>query len=257
MTRPPRASTEAELQAFERVCEQMQGFGDHLPASGVDGWLTVLAAGPVQPGVPQWLPLLFGDDFDRAFADPDAHAQALQALRARLAVIRDELDAEALLDDPESLRLDPLFDEWTEADRDAVRERSPQDAAQAATLHTGCVWAEGALEALAALVPLWSLRESGDLQERIDELVAHVEALCHDPQGDAMRQHADDAHGGAVPDRDQLLAEACFALQDLRVLLLDHGPRPAPRRVGVAPGRNDPCSCGSGLKFKKCHGRGT
>jgi uncharacterized protein len=25
-------------------------------------------------------------------------------------------------------------------------------------------------------------------------------------------------------------------------------------RTGPKPGRNDPCPCGSGLKFKKCHG---
>ncbi|HEY5495469.1 MAG TPA: SEC-C metal-binding domain-containing protein, partial [Candidatus Limnocylindrales bacterium] len=29
------------------------------------------------------------------------------------------------------------------------------------------------------------------------------------------------------------------------------GPNPA----GAKLGRNDPCYCGSGLKFKKCHGR--
>ena len=26
-------------------------------------------------------------------------------------------------------------------------------------------------------------------------------------------------------------------------------------RVSMKPGRNDPCFCGSGLKFKKCHGK--
>lgn len=29
----------------------------------------------------------------------------------------------------------------------------------------------------------------------------------------------------------------------------------APRRVEKEPGRNDPCPCGSGKKYKKCHGR--
>lgn len=28
----------------------------------------------------------------------------------------------------------------------------------------------------------------------------------------------------------------------------------APRARSVAPGRNEPCPCGSGKKFKKCHG---
>jgi len=32
------------------------------------------------------------------------------------------------------------------------------------------------------------------------------------------------------------------------------GGRPAPARVGPKVGRNEPCPCGSGKKFKKCHG---
>jgi preprotein translocase subunit SecA len=33
------------------------------------------------------------------------------------------------------------------------------------------------------------------------------------------------------------------------------GPAPAPVPAGTKLGRNDPCWCGSGKKFKKCHGR--
>ena len=29
-----------------------------------------------------------------------------------------------------------------------------------------------------------------------------------------------------------------------------------PIRADKTPGRNDPCPCGSGLKFKNCHGKG-
>jgi len=32
--------------------------------------------------------------------------------------------------------------------------------------------------------------------------------------------------------------------------------RPAQRRTGEKVGRNDPCPCGSGKKYKKCHGVG-
>jgi preprotein translocase subunit SecA len=32
-------------------------------------------------------------------------------------------------------------------------------------------------------------------------------------------------------------------------------PAAAPPPSGKLPGRNDPCYCGSGLKYKKCHGR--
>jgi uncharacterized protein YecA (UPF0149 family) len=30
--------------------------------------------------------------------------------------------------------------------------------------------------------------------------------------------------------------------------------KPSPVHVEKKPGRNDPCPCGSGKKFKKCHG---
>jgi uncharacterized protein len=32
------------------------------------------------------------------------------------------------------------------------------------------------------------------------------------------------------------------------------GPRIDPVRKTATPGRNDPCPCGSGKKYKKCHG---
>jgi uncharacterized protein len=56
------------------------------------------------------------------------------------------------------------------------------------------------------------------------------------------------------PTRDELLAEACGALQELRLYGVDFPPMPATRRVEAKVGRNDPCPCGSGRKFKKCHG---
>lgn len=33
-------------------------------------------------------------------------------------------------------------------------------------------------------------------------------------------------------------------------------PKPMPVKAGLKVGRNDPCPCGSGKKFKNCHGRG-
>lgn len=36
--------------------------------------------------------------------------------------------------------------------------------------------------------------------------------------------------------------------------LLKETPKTEPIKVGQTPGRNDPCPCGSGKKFKKCCG---
>jgi len=53
---------------------------------------------------------------------------------------------------------------------------------------------------------------------------------------------------------DELLNDALFAAQDMRLFWLNYAPKTAPIRREPLPGRNDPCPCGSGKKFKQCHG---
>lgn len=36
--------------------------------------------------------------------------------------------------------------------------------------------------------------------------------------------------------------------------LIKKTPKVDPIKADKEPGRNDPCPCGSGLKYKKCHG---
>ena len=42
--------------------------------------------------------------------------------------------------------------------------------------------------------------------------------------------------------------------QNLRENRPDQAAIPAARANGKKIGRNDPCPCGSGLKYKRCHG---
>jgi uncharacterized protein len=43
---------------------------------------------------------------------------------------------------------------------------------------------------------------------------------------------------------------------DLRELWKTMGPKVETVRAEATPGRNDLCHCGSGKKYKKCHGAG-
>jgi uncharacterized protein len=47
---------------------------------------------------------------------------------------------------------------------------------------------------------------------------------------------------------------AVWAVYDMRDLWRSLGPRAEPARKDDKPGRNDICFCGSGKKYKKCHG---
>ena len=287
VTAAPRRSTEAEDEAFVAACDRLGGFDRTLSPFHVDGWLTAMACGPVRLPAAQWLELMCGDAFERAFADPPDRAQALAALEVRLAALTSMLDAQALLAKPDEVRLDPFFDDWPEDGEEGAggsegseggegsQEEPPPDgppesaapeqgiaqagtdplSPEAAANMLGSLWAQGFLFGLEALGKAWGLPEHDEqLDEAMQELADQVEALLFAHDSEEMRQFLAEYHQGKPLDRDGLLLNACFAAQDLRLFLLDHGPRPETRRVAAQPGRNDPCPCGSGKKYKKCHG---
>jgi len=254
--RPPRQSSAAEFEAFAQVCERLAGFDESASPEAVDGWLAALACGPIQVGADAWLVELLGDAFERTFADPPDRAQALAVLEARLTVLRDQLDAEALLDDPDEPRLEPYLLEWTDEERERALAESGLDAEDVHLLRTGAQWAAAVLEGLDALPAIGATAGDADDEAQAvhDELLRQIEALLLSPDSDDWRDYAADFHPQREPTRDDLVRDACYALQDLRIWWLDHAPRPATRRVESKPGRNDPCPCGSGRKYKKCHG---
>jgi uncharacterized protein len=248
-----RRSSAAEIEAFQAACDRLAGFDAALGWETVDGWLAALAAAPALPEPEAWLPALAGDAFDRAFADPPDRAQALRALKARLAVLREQLDPDALLDDPDLLALEPLMAAWEEADAGGKPEPDlpPVGAEWARAFAQGLAWT-----APQQAAPLPDAAAEPEEHAALQELLGAVAALALDPGAAAWQAHVQHAWGGEAPDRDALIDRAVLAVQDLRVWWMDRLPRPATRRVEATPGRNDPCPCGSGRKFKKCHGAG-
>ncbi|OYU77841.1 MAG: zinc chelation protein SecC, partial [Burkholderiales bacterium PBB5] len=108
MSRVARHSSESEIEALEQLCERLVGFGADISLEWVDGFLTALLASRRVIAPSEWLPKLSGDAFERAFADPQDEAQALTVLMARWNALASQLDADSILDDPESVRLAPL-----------------------------------------------------------------------------------------------------------------------------------------------------
>jgi uncharacterized protein len=240
----PPDNAEAELDALEVCCRRLAGFRAGVSVEWADGFLTALAAGPRRIETREALPAMFGDDFARCFADPDDHAQAVGAFESRLAMLRRQLDAEVLLDEPDRLRLAPILLQPAASHPDASEPVAPDD---------GIEWAAGFLEAVQAFPGDWP-EPDGDTEDgraALDAL-ASIEALTLEPA--ALAADLAERRPGATPSRDELVDEALWAAQDLRLYWIDHAPRPATIRHAPQPGRNDPCPCGSGRKFKKCHG---
>jgi uncharacterized protein len=240
------AEPEASASEYETVCWRLGGFDGRVSPEWVDGYLTGVLAGPRAVPIEQWLPAMLGDAFARVFADPTDVRHAQRALASRWRELAQQLDAEALVDDPDTLVLTPWLVDYEDADRDAFVAQGLGNAQQAADeLRPGVAWSRGFVNATRDFAADW-------VEPAADETDG---ARYHD----AMRRIlALQQPGGATHDaaeRDAQIDAACLAAQALRLYWVDHAPKPSTRRVEAQPGRNDPCPCGSGIKFKKCHGR--
>jgi preprotein translocase subunit SecA len=67
------------------------------------------------------------------------------------------------------------------------------------------------------------------------------------PEHEQPKQQLQESHGPA-PSPESSMQQA--AQRDTR----ERAPQPIVKEQ--LPGRNDPCPCGSGKKFKNCHGKG-
>ncbi len=247
-------STPAQVEAFDRTCSALQGFDGGLSFELVDGFLTALATLPQPVPAEEWLPVLCDDSFERAFGDPVAHAEALAVLQARLDVLRAQLDPAAMLEDPDELRLAPLMQEFSEEMRRELVEQEGMDPEDAEIYNTGVMWAEGFFECVGKMPTRWTLPAEDGAQEAFESAFEVVDALRFTPDEEGWPAYVQRHYPKGEPSRDDLIVDACWAVQDLRLFWVDFAPKTAQRRVEATPGRNDPCPCGSGKKFKKCHG---
>jgi uncharacterized protein len=247
-------STDEEIEALDQICRRMAGFDDTVSLEWLDGYMTALVAGPRRLTHGDWLPQVADGVFARTFADPEDAQRALAVIDARWLVLVDQLDPEKILDDPDVLRLAPLMIELSEEDKQQLVADGHVKAEELHLLEqTGEVWSIGFLDATRDHPTDWPEpdveTEEGQL---MDECLMRVVSLTLNDE--ELKDIFDDLYDGEVLTRDELIHEALYAAQDMRLYWLDHAPKPPQRRVGDLPGRNDPCPCGSGKKFKKCHG---
>ena len=263
------AEIEAEIEAFSALCERLAEFGSEVNGEMADGMLTAFVVAPLAVPLSQQIQILFGDGFERCFADPDAASQAMAVLSRRQQVLMKQLDAQALLDDPTQLRIAPMMQEWDASARSELLAKGEFDAEEVQQMVTGAVWSIGfffAVEAMLEMDDVWPLPDDAEAIGIYEELIGHVFALSFAEGSDELAEHLAEhlaeryaghqasARDKAPPTRDELIDDACGAVQDLRIWWLAHGPKPAPRVVSAKPGRNEVCFCGSGKKYKKCHG---
>jgi uncharacterized protein len=222
-------------ELLDRLAVPQGGFN----MEALDGFLSALAVGPDQPPRDEWMPVVWGEQ-PPAFADDAERDTALRLLlgHRNACVARARFDGEEL---PESLS--PLL--WLPEDPEAEQ---PDE------LDVGSDWAQGFFTAVELRPDAWQAWL--DAEEWIDEILGLLERLASgqvEPPEDAP----DDAAPQPVTfkERMEIVASLPGMLADLHQYMIDAKTPKVPARRAPQPDRNALCSCGSGKKYKHCHGK--
>ncbi len=119
----------------------------------------------------------------------------------------------------------------------------------------GQVWALGFMYAVEAWSDEWAEPSDKKAAKWHDVALQAIVALTEDDEGEPeLSPFSEDGPPSMSVERLNAFADAVWSVYDLREIWRGIGPRVETLRRADVPGRNDPCYCGSGKKYKKCHG---
>lgn len=263
---PSAALGADQLDELDTLLDDLRSRAEEIPQwEFCDGFLTALACTRRPVPVTEWLPMLLGDGGELdvaegeplpllpAFADAAQQVRFLELWTLRWNEVVSQLDA-----DVQSLDEDDAFQPEAMDMRGAIaslpeEERADMEGQEIPSF--GQVWALGFMFAVENWPEEWAAprdREAADwLNEALDAIVALTEDDTGKPE---VCMYSEDGPPSTSQARVEAFGEAIWAIYDLRRLWKSMGPRVEAVRRADTPGRNDPCSCGSGKKYKKCCG---
>ncbi|KJS74928.1 MAG: UPF0149 family protein [Serpentinimonas sp.] len=202
------------------------------------------------------------------FTSPEQHQRFMDLWQRRWEQVQTALDApvDALDDErayaPELFDLRALLWSLSEDERAKIHaEMAAEAAAEEGTDGTPDIpafaqlWAIGFMAVVETWPEEWQPPRDRELAQWMQEALDSIEDLTDDDlDPPSLSTQADDDPPSVSQQRLDAYGEALWAAYDLREIARTLGPRVPPQRKTEQPGRNDPCHCGSGKKFKKCHG---
>ena len=195
---------------------------------GVQGLLCAVASAPAPVPMPAWLAGALGEQ--PAFASDAERRDIEQLLESFLEDVAAQLNA------------GEHFDLVLYGDDDS----EDQDASLAS-------WCEGYLIGVDLADPPWHERAS---EEELDEMLMPFVILS----GRAREAAFDAGEAWVAPEDERRMVEEARAglidvILDNRAYWFEASIPDPIRRDAPKVGRNEPCPCGSGKKYKHCHGR--
>lgn len=251
-----------QVSALEALAERWAETSGGMPLEALDGLFSALVVGPGPTvGPSEYMPLAVGEAHQWRNAD-EAH-EALALLMAlwnhiiwRVAQpIPDEADeSDEAMEAGFDLMPFVAVPEADDAPEGAVADDASGDpfAGIDPDFPVGALWAAGFLQGVALRSAYWDrwMDDDPDLTHDLGDLASM--SMVAPEQAQEAGVDWDDRL--TLTERWELLASVPGLLQDLNQTRQEALRTSTPIRRAPVPGRNDPCSCGSGRKYKKCCG---
>ena len=241
-----------EFDALDAILDELRTRDDETPQwEFCEGFMAALICCRRAIAADEFLPVLLG-----------THASAeFQTTRFHELWTRRWLEVVAALDDPvDNLGDDAAYHPEVLDVRGAVANLPPEERhdVPGETLPAyGQVWALGFMFAVENWFEEWVPPRDKNSARQVDEALAAIVQLTEDDTDAPVLSVFDESGPLSVSEqRIAAFADAIWAVYDLRQIWRNIGPRVDTVHKAPTPGRNDPCYCGSGKKFKKCHGAG-
>jgi uncharacterized protein len=254
-TLPPMDN--AEFDTLESILDDLRERDEEVPQwEFCEGAMAALLCTRRPVSAEEALPVVVGvggEEAELAFADAAQEAQFMvlwtrrwNEVAASLAAKVESLDDERAYH-PEVMDVRGAVAMLPEAERSEM-------AGQALPAF-GQVWALGFMFVVENWDEEWTPPRDAETAEWIDEALDAIVVLTEDDTGPPeFNMHAEEGPPSVSDARANAFGSAIWAVYDLHQIWQSLGPRVDPVRKTAEPGRNDPCPCGSGKKYKKCHG---
>jgi len=243
-----------EFDELDAILDDLRTRHDEAPQwEFCEGFLAALVSCRRAIPVEEYLPVLLGLDEGADFADEAQRARFLSLWQRRLTEVRTALDEPVEALDEEGAYAPEVMDV-----RGAIASLPPEDRAELEGELLPAfaqVWALGFMFAVENWPEEWAPPRDRDAAKWLDASLEAIVALTEDDEDEpTLSALSEDGPPSVSESRLNAYGEALWAVYDLREIWRGIGPRVEQVRKAPEPGRNDPCPCGSGKKYKKCHG---
>jgi uncharacterized protein len=194
-----------------------------MQLSDLDGFLTGIAIGPELIKPSEWLPAIWGDD-EPVFENEEQVQTVIGAIMGRYNEILRELDT-----DPEGY--EPVF--WEGPDGEVI----------------AADWAEGFVDAIRLRPEAW--RPLLEDREALI-LLMPILALCGDAEGGSPLELDPEEDADLLAQAPDLIPACVVGMHGFWKERRGQPKAGSGRAKSAKVGRNDPCPCGSGRKYKRC-----